>query len=293
MPNYKTHSIYCEEVLNNMEIPFETDKEEVKSFAFGPDAILFTNYNLFQYQHKAKTREYFETFPKLIKDNKLEDNRQAVTGYYCNVLHLILDSKVHPMIDFFTAGLRPKHRIDVHSYNEMQLDNYVMKLTNKLDKDYYKKQILLNKDYKKILNDLYKKVFYVDNIAPQFELGMFIIKAYDSVIRKHNIALFRGISKLLNTGNIFYNSDLSEIKKMLNLEHKKIYNPYTGTPSTKSFDDIWKESIEAGKNAIEDINKYLYKGKPLNNYYIKNDISYNTGMPCKKRAKILCFKKYK
>ena len=73
MPSYKTHAIHGEIILPKINTRIEINKEDLKSFCMGPDALIVTDYRLFELQHIKDTRDYFKTLLKLIKKEKLQD----------------------------------------------------------------------------------------------------------------------------------------------------------------------------------------------------------------------------
>ena len=61
MPSYKTHAIHGEILLPNINKQIDINKEDLKSFCMGPDALILTDYRLFEMQHVKSTRRYFKT----------------------------------------------------------------------------------------------------------------------------------------------------------------------------------------------------------------------------------------
>jgi len=292
MPNYKTHSIHSEEVIKDIKKETYIDIEDLKKFSFGPDALLLTNYQLFEYQHANKTKYYFETLLKMIKKNKLYNDSQVMSFLYGQLNHYILDAITHPLIYYMTENMPKNYKINPHTMIEMWIDDYIMINYNKLDADYYKKRLIIKNNLKNLINSIYLKIFHKKNIYKDYEFGILSFQEFDKKIRNNKNLLIKLISSQLNIGDFFYQRDLERIKPYLNLEHNVFYNPVTGEHSTSSFNDLWYKAIEIGKDTIEDANNYLYKDKKLNNYLIKNNISYNTGLPCKKRIKMPFCKKY-
>lgn len=74
MPAYKTHAIHGELVLPDIDKKVDIKCEDIKTFCFGPDTLIATDYRIFNYQHSHKVKLYFEAIMSLIKENKLQDN---------------------------------------------------------------------------------------------------------------------------------------------------------------------------------------------------------------------------
>ena len=102
MPSYKTHAIHGEMILPEINNRVEINKEDLKSFCMGPDALIVTDYRLFELQHIKSTRKYFKTLIKLIKENKLQDNSEVMAFLYGQLDHFILDMIMHPLIYYMT-----------------------------------------------------------------------------------------------------------------------------------------------------------------------------------------------
>ena len=297
MPSYVTHSIHSMEVIKGIDLPIEIDPEELKVFSMGPDALMFIDYDLFEYQHGAKTQEYFEYLLKSIKENHLEDERQVIEWTYCQANHYDLDSFIHIIIEYMTYGLsingKWKYKFSPHAILEMMIDSYVMNLTGYNEEDYFKRRIKLKNSLKRTINRLYGKVFQKRNIANDYELGMFLMQQFDKNIRRSKNPILRFISRGLRMGNFYYDVDLSKIEPYLNLDHKTIFNPFTGEEITDSFNDLWNKAIAESQEIINDINGYLYQGKPIKHYFMTHNTSANNRLPCKKRHKVLFYREYK
>ena len=257
MPNYKTHSIHSEEVLKDIDTYVDIDKDELNKFSFGPDSILLTDYKLFEYQHCNKTKEYFETLLRIIKEEKLLDDKQVIAFLYGQLNHYVLDLITHPLIYYMTENMPKHYKINPHTLMEMWLDDYV--IINYKKEENYNKVLILNKNLKNVINHLYMKLFHKKNMYKDYQFGMLSFQEFDKVIRKNKNFLLRIIDKYFKIGDIFYQKNIDRIKPFLNLEHDVIYHPVTGEPSKYSFDDLWYKEIETAKDTIEDANNYLYK----------------------------------
>lgn len=292
MPNYKTHSIHGEIILPNIDNKIQIDKEDIKKFCIGPDSLIATSYNLFNYQHSNKVKHYFETLLKKIKENKLQENSKVMSFLYGQIDHYILDVIMHPLIYYMTEDMPKNNLLSPHCIIEMWIDDYVMKKFSKDEKSYYKNLNIKDKDLKKIINDVYKEVYDNKNLYSKYNKGIKIINIFDLLIRRNGIKIVPIILKLLNIGDIVYHENLEQIIPYLNLDNDSWYNPETGELKNDSFDDLWKKSKEVSLETIEDVNKYLYNDKMIINPYISNDISYNTGLPCEDGQHFKYVKKY-
>ena len=293
MPDYKTHSIHSEIVLSNISNKrVLIHQEDIKKFSFGPDSLLATDYQLFDYQHSHYTKAFFECLLSKIKEYKLQDNEKVMSFLYGQLDHFVLDLVAHPLIYYMTENMPSKHKIKPHALIEMWIDDYVMNKYNKRFENYYTYKPLVNLELSKIINETYLKIYGKSNIANKYENGIYSLTNFDKV-RYSKSYFIKKICRSLNIGDLFYNRNIKRVLPFLNLERKTITNPITGKIFKDSFDDLWYKSIMISSELIEDVNNYLYSDTELNNYYIKNNISYNTGLPCVKNEEFKYVKKYK
>jgi len=292
MPNYKTHSIHGELLYPNMDKKIEIDSEELKTFCVGPDTMIATDYKLFNYQHENKVKQYFETMIKYIKKNKLQDNSKVIGFLYGQLDHYILDITMHPLIYYMTEGLQKTSAIGPHGIIEMWIDDYTTKKFNKDEVKYYKNLNLYNKVLKKLINDLYSKVYNDKFTYLKYKYGIKLINLFDLKVRHNTMKIAPFLTRVLNIGDILYHKNSNNIEPYLNLNKDIWYNPETGEKYNESFDELWEKSMEVSLETINDVNKYLYLDKPLNNSYISNNISYSTGCPCEDGQSCQYIKKY-
>ena len=293
MPSYKTHAIHGEMILPSMSLKTDIEKEDLKTFCMGPDALIATDYKIFELQHIKGTRDYFKTLLKLIKINKLQDNCEVMAFLYGQLDHFILDVIMHPLIYYMTSDMPKKHLIDPHGIVENLIDDYVMEKYHKNEINYYHKVNISDRKLIKLINDAYKKVYNANNISFKYNIGIMLINIYDSLIRRDKLLFARYIMKLINLGDISYHKDYKKVLPFLNLNNDIWYNPETGETHRESFDNLWDRACEVALETIDDVNRYLYQDRTIRNPIILNDTSFNTGLPCKEGQKLKYLKKYR
>lgn len=293
MPSYKTHAIHGEVILPYIYSKVLIDKEDLKTFCMGPDALIATDYRIFELQHAKETRNYFKTLLKLIKKDKLQDNGEVMAFLYGQIDHFILDVIMHPLIYYMTSDLPKKHLIDPHGLVEGLIDDYVTLKYHKDDINYYKKINISDRKLLKLINEAYKKVYNANNISMKYNFGILLINIYDKLIRRDKLILAKYIMKLINLGDVSYHTDYKKAIPFLNLNNDIWYNPETGEVCDESFDNLWDKACEVALETISDVNKYLYQDKSIRNPIILNDTSFNTGIPCSEGQKLKYLKKYR
>lgn len=293
MPSYKTHAIHGETILPYIYAKTLINKEDLKTFCMGPDALIATDYRIFELQHAKETRNYFKMLLKLIKKNKLQDNSEVMAFLYGQIDHFILDVVMHPLIYYMTSDLPKEHLIDPHGLVENLIDDYVMDKYQKNDIDYYQKKTISDRKLLKLINDAYKKVYNANNISMKYNIGIMLISIYDKLIRRDKLILAKHIMKLINLGDISYHKDYHKVLPYLNLNNDLWYNPETGDVHNESFDNLWDKACEVALETINDVNRYLYQDKNIRNPIINDDLSFNTGIPCCEGQKLKYLKKYR
>ena len=292
MPSYKTHAIHGEMILPDINKKVDIDKEDIKAYCMGPDALILTDYRLFELQHVKSTRKYFRTLIKLIKQYKLQDNSEAMAFLYGQLDHFILDMIMHPLIYYMTNELPRDYIMEPHGIVENLIDDYVVQKFDRNDDVYYHKVTISSRKLMKLVNDAYEKVYHSKNVSFKYSLGMVLINIYDSLIRRDKLFLAKTVMKLIKFGDVSYHKDYKKVLPYLNLEHNLWLNPETGEESYASFDNLWEKANEVALETIQDVNNYLYQDKRLKNPIIMNDTSFNTGLPCDKGQTLKYVKKY-
>ena len=293
MPNYKTHSIHGEIVLPNINNRVYIDNEAIKTYSMGPDVLISTDYKTFNTQHCRNTRDYFLLLIELIKTNKLYDNSEVMAYLYGQIDHYILDILLHPLIYYMSEDIDSNCKLGGHGLIENWIDDYIIDKYDKNDIFYYRKNSTNDKELNNIIDEVYNKIFNRKNESIKYNIGIFLTILYDSLARRNLIGIFPLINKIFNIGDIINNSNYDRVIPYLNLDNSIWTNPVSGEEYNYTFDDLWDKSIEEAINTIEDINNYFYNNKSINNKYILNNLSYNTGYPCCDKEKFVYVKKYK
>ena len=292
MPSYKTHSIHGEIILPEIDKKVDINKEDLKTFCIGPDTFIATNPVIFKLQHVFNTKGFYLNLLNLIKRYKLQDNSEVIAFLYGHLCHFVLDVVTHPFIYYMTEGMEKKNVFDAHGLIEHYIDDYTMDKFNIAKGPYYHKLGISSRDLNKLINKVYDKAYRTKNISIQYNAGIIMTRLYDLALRRDKTQIFNTIVKVINLGDVSYHDDYDLVKPFLNLEHDIWLNPETGEEFTYSFDDLWKKACEMALETIDDVNRYIYQDKPLENRLILNDTSYNTGLPCNEGQSKTYIKKY-
>ncbi len=291
MPSYKTHSIHGELILPEIDKKVDINKDDLKAFCSGPDALIATNSQIFYLQHRYNTKSFFLNLIHIIKERKLYENSEVMAFLYGHLAHYALDIVTHPLIYYMTEGIPKDHKLDYHGLVEHYLDDYVMQEFNIGNGACYHKVGIKDSELIKTVTEVYQRAYNAKSVGLQYSGGIAATRFYDSVLRR--CTLLDPIIALINLGDIKYHNDFELARPYLNLEHDVWFNPETGEKNTDSFLDLFNKAREVALDMIDDVNKFIYGDKPLENYFILNDISYNTGLPCDKGQTKTFIKSYK
>ena len=98
MPTYKTHAIHIAKCNNYIDKRINLDLEDLKTFAIGPDSLVFTDPIAFNLQHNKDSRFFFRYLMNEIKQQHELDNPELISFLYGQLSHFILDTTFHPYI---------------------------------------------------------------------------------------------------------------------------------------------------------------------------------------------------
>ena len=292
MPSYKTHSIHGESIFSKIDMFVQIQKEDLKIFCIGPDSLILTDYKTFSYQHANNTKDYFEYLLKLIKEKKLNDNKEVIAFLYGQIDHFVLDFTIHPLIFYMTSDLPKENRINHHGIVEMWIDEFIMQKFGKNELNYYHKWIIKSKELQTIINELYYKLFDCKRAGIKYSFGITSTILFDILVRNNLLHLMKPLNKIVNIGDITYHDDISRSLPFINMENSNWYNPFTKEEMALSFMDLWEIASSRSLEMINDVNNYLYYDKNLSNHWILDNTSYNTGLPCENGQKLQYVKKY-
>ena len=189
MPSFKTHSIHGELVLPGIDKKTEINKEDIKSFCIGPDAMAITDSKTFNYQHANRTRRFFCTLINLIKRKKLLENSEVMAFLYSQIDHFVLDSTMHPLIYYMTENIKPRHVLKPHALIENWIDDYTCLKYKRKQLGYYRKWLIQNKKLidglVKIIRIIFNSFDYIikeelNNIEDYYKSGNYEIIIYQA-----------------------------------------------------------------------------------------------------------------
>lgn len=309
-----THYFFANDVMNlvNKKEKIDYNQDYLNTFAQSMDTFNF--YSLFfpikkesgkvrklaGTFHHTKTDEFFNVLINYIKDNKLSDDVIVMTFLYGLITHYVLDSTIHPFVEYKCGRFSPKDK-STYKYNakhhEMEtfIDIYMLE-RHKIESKKYKthNEIFKIKDFpeslKKVMNYTYSKVFAFQDFDKYYLHSIKDMKNTFKVFRydphKYKKNLYKIFDKItpkvvLNAKFLSYSYIPKDAHLYLNNEHKTWFYPYdTSKKLNYSYDDLYEIALSKCEKIIIDVNKYI-KGKKKIEISSLFNLSYATGLDLK------------
>lgn len=250
--------------------------------------------------HCNKTDVFFETLINYIKGKNLSTNIYVMTFLYGLITHYILDSSMHPYVEYKCGRFNSKDK-KTYKYNakhhEMEtfIDIYMLE-KHEINAKYfkaYKELFKINSfdiELQDVMNYTFKKVFNFENFDKYYLKSIkdmkysFQIFRYDPYgCKKAFYRLFDLFStkKILNSKFLSYNYIPKNAFNYLNLEHKTWYYPFDIAKKYDcSFDELYNDAVKRCVNVIIKVENYIEKNKELDLKSLFN-LSYCTGLDLK------------
>lgn len=310
MPSTVTHQYFATDVHEKLseKIQKKINLNILAVTTLGPDPFYFNaiyslgfNKNaskLSQQMHRFNTKKYIITMAKYIKDHNLSSNQEVMSYFYGTILHMILDSTIHPFVFYKTGNfnLKKKKSYKYNGYHkdlETFFDCYLIYNREAILPHHKKIYTNLNLQFKTIefnqfINYVLKSTYQFDN---GFKVYQKSIKAYylnNLIIRYDPWKIKRKLTHLSDFifGNFYtkmfgylYSNNFKDKYHYLNLEKKEWNHPvnkyeYYNT----SLLELYILAMHKAIKLITEIDIYFDSKKDLRylNAKIPN-ISYITG----------------
>ena len=212
MPSYKSHSIHGEIMYSMIPREIEINKELLKLFCVGPDAMLVTDNKTFMNQHSHKTRKFFLTMIETIKKHNLQFNPEIMSFLYGQLDHFALDVVAHPYIYYMTENYPSKSKVPAHALIEFWIDDFISAKYKK-EKDISYSSLLGNKKkLRRFINSIYRKVYGVKNEFVKYDNGLKLTNFFDSIIRNDPSKFILWIINTFSIGDIMYHDNYDKAK---------------------------------------------------------------------------------
>ena len=243
--------------------------------------------------HQFHWHSVFKSFDYLLKLNKENKDPELFTFIAGFITHYKADSICHPYINYLSMDDNKIKMYDNHFMVETYLDNYYLQKRENVDYRKYKMYKLVfnytKEDIiKEVVEGLYKEVFKAEGVGKCYYKGVSSMKRVFKYIRYDPFKIKKQLLKLVDlnhlnvrrTRYLSYNFPLDNNDKILNLSHNEWYNNRDQSiRSSKSFDDLWGDVVNASYPIINELYKYIYENKKVDLRKLIGNVSLSSGLP--------------
>ena len=261
--------------------------EDLKVFSFGPDALVFTDPVTFNMQHNKDSRYFFLYLMNVLKTERCLDNPELISFLYGQLSHFILDYSFHPYVYYLTANMKLNKLINPHMQLEFWIDNYIMDKYGIYDKDFFSKNKIEDPRARQLIDYVYLNVFKCILASSKYDIGINALEQFESRVRFSEMS-----EKFQDLADLTYEKRKKVMHWFLNRERNAWLHPFNGEEHRESFRELWNNAVALYIETIEDVNRFLYDGKPLHNALLESNSSYDTALSCDKPKKLIYAKKY-
>lgn len=290
MPNVWTHILFCEEVADSVSQRLLSSQNEayLKLGAQGPDPFFYYNFWPWIKEepvHDIGTTLHTENCGGFLMDLIMaaKDKNVTIKSFVAGfITHHILDRNTHPFIHYHAGYEGSKHQ-----KLEITIDTIMMERLHHIKT--WKSQVFkeidvgpeLNPEITDLLYDLIHK--HYPNLIQDNK--NFIYKSYKDM----HLAL-RILYDPYGWKNVLFNSFISSYSHQpikddvdyLNEKHHTWFHSATKEPSTKSFIDLYNQSLIEAIEILTEVNRYWKSGNEHAKFKASRligNISYDTGLP--------------
>mgnify|MGYP004665711961 CR=1 len=286
MPSYVSHAIMGEKVLDILKgedlLPIDINDNVIKTSSLGVDLAHYSKVKFIS--HDENTQSFFLNMISNIKERRLMDDRDVLAVLYGHVAHFYMDKEIHPYIKYLEGGIKDNLILTAHRFLEGYFDYYLLDKIKHVDGysfnvvNYALNYNFDSKNVKELLNNTYQKTYGIKNIIKSYKFTITMLRCLEKLIKSKLIGSKDNLKKLVNYEK-FVSNNLIIVDLLPNKYNDIWYHEYRDEIINDSLLDLYFKSILKCIDAIEDINKVLYKDKSIDilSKVFKNE-SYITGV---------------
>lgn len=284
MPNYVTHAV----MGDSIEIPrprVEIDRKRLSAFSMGQDLLVSKEGALSQ-THNSKTKMFFYTLIKTIKEEKLYDNPDVLAYLYGHIMHYELDKVMHPYVYYMTNDIPKRGVVNFHMAMEEYLGDFFVKNRCSVKRNQLSScaqeilEIKPSDDLGILINNLYYDTYGYFNaleITKKTVRSIKLLEAFKTIMREGKSGLYY---KIIGLPNYLYLADM-DLKELTNSDKLTWRNPITMRKQNSSVLELFDLGLSLAQEKIELINQVIYGNKSIAILdKIFQDESYDTGLIC-------------
>ena len=123
-----------------------------------------------------------------------------------------------------TENIQSDYKLKPHSLVESWIDDYTIQKNNKKELIYYHKWFIKNRELKRIIDEVYSKVYKSKKSGIKYSLGMFSTIMFDMLAKRNMLLITPIVIKVANLGDFTYKNDYNRALPYLNLNNEIWYN---------------------------------------------------------------------
>lgn len=317
MPALVTHSYFAKDVYEKLDENTQLliDKNFLNITSQGPDFFynsFFTKTkNISIKIHNTKVQDYFINMAQYIKEHKLHDNKFIMTYFYGALLHMVLDSSMHPFVTFQSGKFnkRKKHTYKyngIHNDMETLLDCYMIHTREEIIPSQKKVHDLLfypsitDASFINFINEIYESTYHIDQGFKKYQNAIkysrLVTKFWYYDPKKYKRFFTLIIDKITgprikNKHTKIYSMPFKSKYHYLNMEKREWQHPCLDhTYYNTSFIELYVKALDDAVVLINKIEKYF---KPRKDISCLKDIipntNYYTGLDSSEKHKFKNF----
>lgn len=323
LPSSITHSYFALDVYQKLpsfyQDRIQSNLEDFKLYAQGSDPFMFYHFFLTKTgsriqskMHKENTQDFFIHTIQYIYENDLYHNPEIMSYLYGHICHYFLDVNTHPFI-YYKAGVFDPRKKETYKYNalhqkiEYRIDSYFIEKREQIPPQKFQvdKFIFENYTFSKEIMNLIRasigKPYQIPNVVSLYKTSIKDMKKFFRWVNYDPYGFKLKIYQILDAilpnfvvrlEELSYYTPYSENQDYLNLEHKTWNLPWNKNKKFQtSFLDLYEIAIIQACDAIKEVTLMLEQ-KKLNQKRLQEifkNLSYSTGLDCKKRVKMKYF----
>lgn len=297
MPSTITHAFIGLDTLDKLnKKPKSIIDERInnyKVYCQNTDVLYFYHIFLLKHNivqkigHRFHHEHVYDSFNLLIEDNKNNKDFELFTLIAGFIAHYQADAIIHPYVNSMIYDKWEEKNI--HFEIETYLDNYFVNTRlNKDHKHYNNTSFVFNYTeediIKKELDKLFMKFFSYPNMGDKYYKALSEMKFAYNYCRYDKYGIKKILYKIIDlnpfdiqrTKYLSYHFDLNNDDYYLNLSHREWLN--NGKKTTKSFLDLYEETINNASIIINELYEYIFEEKKVDVKKLVKNLDYGNGL---------------
>ena len=244
--------------------------------------------------HKFHHEHVFDSFNLLIEDNKKNKDLELFTFISGLISHYQADTTIHPYVNSFTDYTCESKRFSKHFEVETYIDNYfIYERLNHNHKKYNPTKFIFTYTEEDIIKEeldkLFSLFFNYPHMGKKYYRSLKEMAFTYDYVRYDKYGIKKKLYQIIDlnpfdikrTKYLSYHFDLDNNPYYFNLDHNKWIDKETKQSSTKSFFDLYDETIDKSSYIINELYSYIFEDKKVDTKKLVKNLDYGNGLEIK------------